>query len=69
MIKRDLVIFLNINLLTTISMNSSRRELSIDIVILKGIFENHQMTLFGVLSSYLKQWLVFTVRFAIKSRI
>ena len=69
MIKRDLVIFLNINLLTTISMNSSRRELSIDIVILKGIFENHQMTLFGVLSSYLKQGLVFTVRFAIKSRI
>jgi len=38
-------IFLKLNLSTTISMKRSRRELSIDMVIPKGIFENNQITL------------------------
>jgi len=43
--KRNLIIFM-INLSTTISMKRSRRELSIDVIIHKGIFNNNQITLF-----------------------
>jgi len=39
-------LFLKINLSTTISMERSRRELSIDVVIHKGILKNNQITLF-----------------------
>jgi len=56
-------LFLKINLSTTISMKRSRRELSIDMVIHKKIFENNQITLLSsrVLPSYQKQGLDFTV--------
>ena len=39
-------LFFKINLSTTISMKRSRRELSIDILIHRGIFKNNQITLF-----------------------
>ena len=39
-------IFLKINLSTTISMERSRREFSIDVVIFRGICKNNQSTLF-----------------------
>jgi len=38
--------WVKINLLTTMSMKNSRRELSIDMVVLKDIFNNNQITLF-----------------------
>ena len=41
-----ILLFLKINLSTTISMERSRRELSIDMVIHRGIFKNNQITLF-----------------------
>jgi len=40
-------LFLKINLSTTISMKRSRRELSIDMVIHRGIVKNNQITLFS----------------------
>jgi len=39
-------LFLKINLSTTIAMNGSRRELSIDIIIHWGIFKNNPISLF-----------------------
>jgi len=39
-------LFLKINLSTTLSMKTSRRELSIDMVIYRVIFKNNQTTLF-----------------------
>jgi len=45
-------------------MKRSRRELSIDMIIHRGIFKDNQITLFPLcyLHSYLKQGLVFTVK-------
>ena len=57
--ERSLVI-LKINLPTTISMKTSRRELSIDMVIYRGILMTKLCSSL-VLPSYLKQGLVFTV--------
>jgi len=39
-------LFLKINLSSGISMKRSRRELSIDMVICRGVYENNQITLF-----------------------
>ena len=40
-------LFFKINLSTTISMKSSRRELSIDMVVHGRIFKNNQITTFS----------------------
>jgi len=44
-------------------MKRSRRELSIDMVIHKGIFKNNQITLFSCFTFIPKIVLVFTVIF------
>jgi len=44
-------------------MKRSRWELSIDMVIYRGIFKNNQVRSFPVLPSYLKQGLDFIVQF------
>jgi len=43
-------------------MERSHRELSIDIVIHRGILKDNQLRSSPVLPSYLKQGLVFTVK-------
>jgi len=52
-------LFLKINLLTTISMKRSRRELFIHRVIQRGIFKNNQITLSPVSTLHLKLGLIF----------
>jgi len=52
-------LFLKINLSTTTSMKRSRRELSIDIVIQRGIFQNNQTTLFSSFTFILKTEVIF----------
>jgi len=52
-------LFLKINLSTPISMKRSRRELSIDLVIRRGIFKNNQSGFFSRLYSVYslqRQW-------------
>jgi len=49
------------NTATSISLKWSRRELSIDMVVHRGIFENNTITRFPFLPSNVKQGLVFTV--------
>jgi len=44
--KNVIGLFLKINLSTSMSMNKSRRELSTDMVIRRGIFKDIQITIF-----------------------
>jgi len=52
--ERELVIFLKITRLITISMETSRRDLFIDIVVDRFMFKNNQITLSPVSPSYTK---------------
>jgi len=53
-------LFMKMNLSTTISMKRSRRELSIDMVIQRGIYKNKHITHLPCSTSISKKGLVFT---------